>query len=107
MVLILKGSLSLECLRQMKRSFEENQKSENLIEVTLYDEYSRMQQEFIRLTRANGKPPSSAAVATAYDGRKHHSQDTVSQKVRTVMLQRRGSVHTGRDHEQGVSRTQG
>ena len=86
MVLILKGSPSLECLRQMKRSFEENRKSENLIEVTLYDEYSRMQEEYKRLTRLNGKPPSEAAVATAYDGRRHHSQDAVSQKVRTAML---------------------
>ena len=82
MVLVLKTTPTMDRLRQMKRSLEENRKSEKLIEVTLYDEYRRMRTEYKHLKRVLGKDPVSSQIATAYDGMRHHTQDTVSQKVR-------------------------
>ena len=50
---------------KMKRSLEENRKSENLIEVTLYDEYTRMYAEYERLRRYLGRKPDSPQIAAA------------------------------------------
>lgn len=84
-VLVLSKSPSMERLRQIKRTGEETRKAANCIEVTLYDEYQRMYNEFTRLSKGRQKQASSTAVAMAYDGNDHKSTDSVSQKARTAI----------------------
>lgn len=75
---------TMQHLRQKQRSFEENRKSENLIDATLFDEYKHIYSEFKRLRRVLCREPKSAEVATAYDGNLHFSRDPVSQNFRTA-----------------------
>lgn len=84
-VLVLNTSPSMDRLRQMKRSYETNRRAENCIEVTLYDEYNRMYNEFVRLKGTSNKDPSSTKVAVAYDGGKHVATDSIAQKARTAI----------------------
>ena len=84
-VQVLSTTPTIERLFQMKRSYEENRKSENLIFVTLYDEYERILREYKSLKKVNNKEPSAPLIAKAYDGAEHTSADTVTQKVRTAL----------------------
>lgn len=84
-VLVLHCTPPLDRLFQLKRSLEFNRKPENVIEVTLFDEYNRMYREYKRLKKDTGKEPEAAEVAMAYDGNKHNSKDAISQKVRTAI----------------------
>ena len=84
-VQVLNTSPSIERLYQMKRSYEENRKSDNLIFVSLFDEYERILREYKRLKKVNDKESSAPLAAKAYDGGDHTSADTVTQKVRTAL----------------------
>ena len=84
-VMVLRSTPSIDRLRQMKRSFEENRRSANLIDVTLYDEYRRMLDVYKSLKVSLGREPISYEVATAYDGNEHVATDVISQRVRTAV----------------------
>ena len=83
-VLLLNCSTPMHRLLQMKRSFETNRRTKNLVEVTFYDEYARVIRDYVRLKSTRKKEPTAAEIAEAYDGNQHSSKDYVCQRVRTA-----------------------
>lgn len=82
---MLNSTPSARSLKQLKRSYETTRRPENCIDVTLGDEYNRIIDAFDALKQRLNKEPTSTAVANKYDGAKHNSSSSISQKCRTAM----------------------
>lgn len=84
-VLVISNSPMMDRLLYLKRSFEENSRSENIIEMRYTKSVSGYIQAYFTLKGNRTKEPTAVDFASLYDGNEHSSLDMVVLHVRTAI----------------------